>query len=89
MGTHWKGGGYSATVELYILLDGDDFIDIAGVGPEDFRTREPVTFPEEIAGTIVVKVDGKEHKTNVVILAHGEPSRFHKYKTVQEIKEPS
>lgn len=82
MGTHWKDGGYSATVEIFILLDGDEFIDVAGVGPDDFTTTEPVSFPEDIKGELVVKVDGKERKTNIVIQAHAEPSSLHKYKEI-------
>ncbi len=61
--------GYSAEVEIYLSTDGVK-LPIGRVGPNYAVLRESVDLPIGAEATIVIIVDGTEHRYDVVLF-HG------------------
>jgi hypothetical protein len=66
MGQHWKDGGYSSEVEIYLQI-ADKSLRIAQIGPNSFILRDHCEFPPGTEGTIVIKVDGRERKVHAFL----------------------
>jgi hypothetical protein len=72
MGMHWKDGGYSASVEVYVIFDGQR-IEVAEIGPESMVLRNherSLRGPAEI----VIEVDGQKEIHNVILCRHDTES---------------
>ena len=69
MGRHWIGGGYSAAVELYLLVNGNR-LPLSHVGPKSFRLRSWFPIPPKTDATLLIVVDGHEEHRHVFI-QHG------------------
>jgi hypothetical protein len=67
MGNRWKDG-YSASVELYLLVGGERFR-VAQVGPKSFVLKDDdALIPPGTEGYLVIIVDGR--KKSYPILLH-------------------
>lgn len=71
MGVHWKQGGYSATVEMYLLVDNKQY-DIAQIGPSFLLLSHPQAISSGHA-QIVIRIDDHEEVQDV-ILAQSDPT---------------
>ena len=65
MGQRWLDG-YSAQVELYFLVDGKRH-EIAQIGNGSFILRDPNEIPPGTSGTLVIKIDGREEREEVML----------------------
>ncbi len=65
MGINWEGGGYSAHVEMFVLVDGCR-MDVAQIGPDTLILRNPVQVRKGYA-EIIIRVDGREEKHKVIL----------------------
>ena len=65
MGIRWDEGGYSAQVEIYVLIDGAKH-DVAQIGPDSLILRQPLEFAKGPA-QIVVSVDGRQETHEVIL----------------------
>lgn len=65
MGIHWVEGGYSADVEIYLLIDGTRH-DVAQIGPDFLILRNPSDVPVGNA-QIVTRVDEKLERRDVIL----------------------
>jgi hypothetical protein len=66
MGQRWLDG-YSAHVEIYLLVDGQRH-DISQVGGNSFILRGAPNIPAQTAATLVIKVDDEEERQDILIL---------------------
>jgi hypothetical protein len=71
MGVHWKQGGYSATVEMYLLVEGERH-EIAQIGPSFLLLSHPRLINSGHA-QIVIRVDDHEEIQDV-ILCQSDPA---------------
>ena len=60
-----RGGGYSAHVELTLIVAGDR-IELAQVGHQRIYLRSPMTLPAGPA-ELIVQVDGNARRKNITI----------------------
>jgi len=62
---HWKDGGYSATVEVYVIVNGQR-IEVAEIGPDSMVLRDH----DHVAcghAEIVIEVDGQKETRHVFL----------------------
>jgi hypothetical protein len=64
MGQQWLDG-YSADVDVYLLID-DKRYDIAQIGGGSFILRGDHQIPAETQATLVIVVDGTEERQQIV-----------------------
>jgi len=72
MGMHWKDGGYSASVDVYMIVNGQR-IEIAEIGPDSMVLRDH----EQVvrgAAEIVIEVDGQKETHHVILCNHDTAS---------------
>lgn len=67
MGFRWQDGGYSAEVEIYLLVDGRR-LPVAQVGKDFLMLREPVDVPSGYAELCIV-IDGNEQIHQIILSA--------------------
>ena len=67
MGQLWLDG-YSAEVELYLLVDGQRY-EIAQVSNGAFILRDARTIPPNTKATLVIKIDGHEEREEIFLAA--------------------
>jgi hypothetical protein len=72
MGNAWQDG-YSAHVDLYLLIDGEQ-IGVSQVGPGWFILQDDRHLPPGSEGELVVAIDGSEKRQHV-FLHHGASGR--------------
>jgi hypothetical protein len=65
MGVHWKSGGYSAHVEIFLVVDGE-WLPVSHIGPYSFVLREPRRVRRGSA-QIVIRIDGDEKHVDVIL----------------------
>jgi hypothetical protein len=65
MGRAWPDG-YSAHVEVYLVI-ADERIDIAQIGKSSFVLRDPRTIAPSTPATLVLKIDGKEEREEIIL----------------------
>lgn len=65
MGTHWQEGGYSATVVMYLLVNGQRY-DVAQVGPNSMYLRHNAQINNGHA-KLVIRVDDHEEIQDVIL----------------------
>lgn len=70
MGTHWREGGYSATVVMYLLVNGERH-SIAKIGRDSMFLRHNAQISNGHA-QLVIRVDDHEEIQDV-ILHHSDP----------------
>jgi len=68
MGQRWFDG-YSAAIEIYLLIDGKRF-DVAQIGQGGLLLRDPVPIPPSTSARLIIKIDGNEEVEHV-FLAEG------------------
>jgi hypothetical protein len=71
MGQHWPNG-YSADVEIYLLIAGER-IDVAQVWDGSLILRRSQTIAPSTEATLVLKIDGQE-KQEQIFLSEGARS---------------
>ena len=77
MGQRWLDG-YSADVEIYLLIEGRRY-DIAQIGGGKFILRGSPQITAQTLATLVILVDGEEERQEIVIcndVQHEEPVAF-------------
>jgi hypothetical protein len=67
MGFRWQDGGYSAEVELYLLVDGRR-LPVAQVGKDFLILRDPVDVPSGYA-ELSITIDGNEQIHQIILSA--------------------
>ncbi|REK06748.1 MAG: hypothetical protein DWQ37_22125 [Planctomycetota bacterium] len=72
MGQRWLDG-YSADVEIYLLIDGKRF-DVAQITDGSLILRDSYEIPAETAAELVLKIDGHEEREKI-FLRSGSESR--------------
>jgi hypothetical protein len=73
MGQRWLDG-YSAEVELYLLIDGER-IDIAQIADGSIILRDPYVIQSGTSATLVIKIDGHEEREEIVLKSSAENNR--------------
>jgi hypothetical protein len=73
MGQRWLDG-YSAQVEIYLLIDGKRF-EVAQIGAGALVLRGESTIPPNTEAKLVIKIDGVEERDTIVICNGSEVSR--------------
>lgn len=71
MGRYWVDG-YSADVEIYLLLEDGRRLEISQIANGRFFLREPSALPEMFA-RVVIKVDGRERAIDVLLYQGADP----------------
>jgi len=69
---HWKDGGYSASVDVYVIVDGQK-IEVAEIGPDSMVLRD---HEHVVRGSaeIVIEVDGHKEIHHVILSNHDTAS---------------
>jgi hypothetical protein len=65
MGQRWFDG-YSADVEIYLLIDGKRY-DVAQIGAGSLMLRESHQIPPDTHAKLVIKIDGVEQVESVFL----------------------
>ena len=65
MGQRWLDG-YSADVEMYLLVKGKRY-DIAQIGGGSFILRGEHDIPAKTSAELVIKIDGEEERQQILI----------------------
>jgi hypothetical protein len=71
MGFRWQDGGYSAEVQIYLIVDGRR-LPVAQVGKDFLILREPADIPSGHA-VLNITIDGNE-QLHDIILATSNPA---------------
>jgi hypothetical protein len=71
MGIHWENGGYSAEVEISLIVDGQEY-PVAQIGPHSFILRTPQAVKLGYA-KIITCIDGRKTEKDVILHA-ADPS---------------
>ena len=77
MGQRWSDG-YSAAVEVYLLIKGKRY-DVAQIGQGSFILRGDHQIAAETAATLVIVVDGEEERQDILIcepVRNEEPAAY-------------
>jgi hypothetical protein len=72
MGQRWLDG-YSAEVEIYLLVNGKRF-DVAQIGNGSLILRDPSPIPASTHAKLVIKIDGHEEIEHVLLTASADES---------------
>ena len=72
MGQRWLDG-YSAEVEIYLLIDGRR-LDVAQIAGDTLVLRDQQVIPPETSATLVIKIDGHEEREQIFLQAGAESS---------------
>lgn len=73
MGIHWKDGGFSTCVEIFLVVDGET-IPLSQIGPHSFVLREARSIPRGYA-RLLIRIDDEE-EWHDVILGAADPSEM-------------
>lgn len=68
MGQRWLDG-YSAAVEIYLLVDGTRY-DVAQIGAGSLILRGPAQIAAQTMATLVMVVDGEEERQQIVLCSN-------------------
>ena len=77
MGQRWRDG-YSADVEIYLLIDGKRY-DVAQIGRGKFILRGEHAIAADTRATLVIIVDGEEERQEILIcedVRHEQPAAY-------------
>ena len=66
MGNHWKDGGYSSDVTIYLCADGKR-LRVAQVGPSRLILRDRCDIYPGTQAVICISVDGHEERHEVTL----------------------
>lgn len=73
MGQHWIDG-YSAHVEIYLLIEGERY-EVAQIGPGTLVLRGEGKIPPNTQAKLVIKIDGIEEEDTILICNGVETAR--------------
>jgi hypothetical protein len=74
MGIQWQHGGYSAEVEIHLVVEGRRFA-VSHIGPDSLILRDEESVPNGHA-QIIIKIDGREEVHDVIIHAADSTSEL-------------
>lgn len=74
MGVEWQDGGYSAEVEIFLLVDGRK-LPVSHVDDKTLILREEEVVPNGPA-QIIMRIDGRENTYDVTIEANDSASEL-------------